>query len=695
MKKLLLSVLFLLAIWTLATAQCTTTNATGCQCKDPSQTDCDLLPDIQIGHPPFYQPGQTYGYIEYAQTGNGVDNGRLKISVSTPNTGHGALELRTTNIFVCGTDTFIGSAPSICPDGVSYPRILINQRIYHKNGNTMTYYDRPAGTMTYHPTHGHLHVDNWGTYTLRTEDPNEPNPLNWPIIGAGTKLAFCVMDYGNCGGASYQDHCLDTAGNSMNGASFFPNYGLGGGSYNCSQSVQGISSGYLDIYWTSLDGMWIQIPPGTCNGNYWIVTEVDPNGFFLEEYENNNVYASPVTLTRQSTGPNASTIAVDNSKTTICPGESVILSALSGPAGTTYQWSTGETTPTISVNQPGTYTVNVTSSCGTGTSLPVTISMAPAVTDPTVDGDSLQTPGTAVLSATGTGTLNWYDAPSGGTLLASGSSYTTPMIYTSTMYYVEDEVTIPGQQMQIGPATNTTAGAGSSSTSTNALVFDCYNPFTLHAVDVYAQTAGSRTIELRDASGNVLQSTVVQVVAGQNTVVLDFNITPGTGYRLAKPSSSQELYRNNVSTGAGYPYTIQNFCSITGSTATSNPGNYYYFFYNWDIRLPDNTCTSSRVPVEAYVASPSVISEAAQLNSLKVFPNPATAQVNVSFDLKTVNNATVEMIDAVGHQVSTRNLSSSNGKFETSFDVSNIAKGIYSIHILSDNKNYYSKLVVR
>lgn len=35
------------------------------------------------------------------------------------------------------------------------------------------------------------------------------------------------------------------------------------------------------------------------------------------------------------------------------------------------------------------------------------------------------------------GTVNWYDAPSGGTLLGTGSSYTTPVISTSTIYYAE------------------------------------------------------------------------------------------------------------------------------------------------------------------------------------------------------------------------------------------------------------------
>ena len=31
-----------------AKGQCTITDATDCQCLDPSETDCDLLPDIQL-----------------------------------------------------------------------------------------------------------------------------------------------------------------------------------------------------------------------------------------------------------------------------------------------------------------------------------------------------------------------------------------------------------------------------------------------------------------------------------------------------------------------------------------------------------------------------------------------------------------------------------------------------------------------
>ncbi|HNS12058.1 MAG TPA: T9SS type A sorting domain-containing protein [Bacteroidia bacterium] len=689
MKKQLLLLLIAFVFPVFVWAQCTTTNATACECKDPGQTDCDLLPDIQVGHPPFYDLGATYGVIEYSQTGHGVDNGRLKVSVSTPNPGFGPLEIHATNVFICGTDTFVGTAPSICPDGITYPGILVNQRIYHKSGNAMTYYDRPAGTMTYHPTHSHMHVDNWGNYTLRTRDSTKTNPLDWPMIGYGTKLAFCVMDYGTCSG--WADHCLDTAGNSLNSNSDFPNYGLGGGNYSCSNSVQGISSGYLDIYWTSLDGMWIDIPPGTCNGDYWIVTEVDPNNFFLESDETNNVYAAPYTVTQQVPNPATQTakVQVSNSKLNLCQGESTTLTADNNVIGATYLWSNGDTTASTTVNSNGIYSVELITPCGVGQSYSVEVNVFNQPAMPNTVNDTIPTPGTALLSASGAGDIKWYDAIVGGNLVGTGNSFITPSINTTTTFYAETEEVHNGLSFQIGPA-DSSVSSGTSSTTNQYLEFDVYNTLILHSVKVYAQTAGTRTIELSDNSGTVLQSALVNVNAGMTIVDLDFLINPGTGYRLSRTGG--ELFRNNNASGLSFPYTIDNFCSITG---TSQGNGYYYFFYDWSVVLPSNSCVSQRSPAIAVVASPNSIADVNKLNALKVYPNPANNSLNVSFTLEGANAITLELIDATGRVVRSKNISSGSGTYNEYFDLSSMSRGVYSVHVLSNNKNYYHKLIVQ
>ncbi|MFN8155635.1 MAG: proprotein convertase P-domain-containing protein [Bacteroidia bacterium] len=405
MKKQVLFWLAMLMLPVIGYSQCSTTNATSCVCKDGT-TNCDMLPDIIVARPPLLVNGSS-GYIEYPQScpgGCSGNDGRLRLSVSTPNIGYGPLEVHSTTTAICGTDTFYNVASNFtCPNG-AYLRTLVNQRVYHKNGNTMTYTDRFAGSMTYHPTHAHMHVDDWGIYTLRTATA-DPNPLNWPVVGTGSKLAFCLMDYGSC--STYNGHCVDSAGNTLTNGNF-PNYGLGGGSFGCSPSVQGISSGYTDIYYQSLDGMWINLPPGLCNGQYWIVVQLDPYNYFLESNENNNVLAVPVTLTQQG-GSNP--VITASGATTFCQGGSVSLTASSA---TNYLWSNGATTQSITVSQPGNYsvTVNTGTSCSsTSAATTVTVTQIPVSASANqtsiCPGQSVQLTSSATSGGTSNQAVSW------------------------------------------------------------------------------------------------------------------------------------------------------------------------------------------------------------------------------------------------------------------------------------------------
>ena len=253
----------------------------------------------------------------------------------------------------------------------------------------MSFTDRPAGTMTYHPTHGHQHVDDWGIYTLRT-DNGDPNPVNWPIIGTGSKLGFCLLDIGSCN--SSPGYCTDALGNTLNSTNIV-NYGLGGGSYSCSNTVQGITNGYMDTYSQGLDGMWIVIPPGTCNGQYYVVVQIDPLNYFRETNENNNVVAVPITLTQQSSAP---VISVTGSLN-ICPSGSVTLTA---SAASNYTWSTGETNQSIIVTTAGSYTVSTTCGSTNATSNPVVVTNgAVAPTISATGAPNLCPGGTVTLNA--------------------------------------------------------------------------------------------------------------------------------------------------------------------------------------------------------------------------------------------------------------------------------------------------------
>jgi hypothetical protein len=76
-------------------------------------------------------------------------------------------------------------------------------------------------------------------------------------------------------------------------------------------------------------------------------------------------------------------------------------------------------------------------SCGNmnGPIVTVNVISAPAISN--VTATSICGSGTSTLSGTSTGTINWYAATTGGVALATGSTYTTPTINTSTIYYYD------------------------------------------------------------------------------------------------------------------------------------------------------------------------------------------------------------------------------------------------------------------
>ena len=616
--KLKFPLLFLLFNTFLAYSQCTINDATDCQCLDPSQTDCDLLPDIQVSWVGLESVAD--GASEYAQNGEGENNGRLRISVSTPNTGHGPLTVRGAGpngyrTFICGSDTVQIYDPNsnieyTCDNGLE-PQQIIWQRIYHKNADgSMSYYDREAGTMTYHPTHGHNHTNDWGVFTLRIKDDNEPDPRNWPIVSDGAKLGFCLMDYNICSPdpsidtpnnnylapEDYTGHCRDD--NTVYGEGEvlynvdFPNFGLGGGQYGCSEVEQGISSGWLDLYGEWLDEQWINLDPNLCNGDYWIVGIADPNNYYLEENEDNNYTAIPVTLSLQNEN-STSTINVTGD-VQICEGEDLELTANYGDS---YLWSTGETTQSIMVSEPGNYSVTVqNSNCSVVYESPET-----NVSEVTVDAPIIENPistsclGEELSIELNVEDANWYNEDQ-------------ELVYTGNPYYLpslENDVHLFASQIAqdlssdyVGQATHEGTNSYSGDQYNSYLIFNANSDFTLNSVDVFTDSeyAANRTIELRSDLNEVLLDTTVYI-AGDATIELNWNIPEGLNYRLGTNTNmnysnfgyeNPMLKRSNNNTPS-YPYTIENVVNITDSEYGNE---YYYYFYNWQISWFNSSCES-------------------------------------------------------------------------------------------------------
>ncbi|MEA3443727.1 MAG: C25 family cysteine peptidase, partial [Bacteroidota bacterium] len=202
-------------------------------------------------------------------------------------------------------------------------------------------------------------------------------------------------------------------------------------------------------------------------------------------------------------------------------------------------------------------------------------------------------PGTVDLTAYSAGEIFWYDSPIAITPISSGPQFQVT-IDSSQYFYVENVEPAPPA---FGAKFNNAGGGGMFTySSSHYLVFDVDEEFLLKTVKVYADGAGDRTVELRNASGTAIETATINIPDGESRIDLNWTIQPGVDYRLAA-GASPYLYRNNSS--CTYPYDIAGFGTVKHSSASSNPTKYYYFFYDWEV--VGGKCYSPRIPYAAFV----------------------------------------------------------------------------------------------
>lgn len=197
----------------------------------------ELLPDLIV----WTNVPNEYLYGWYIDQDEPTQPNRtlMRVSTATPNIGRGPLELR-------------GSS-----DGPT-----VQQRIYRVDGTT---YDRFAGNFSFHPSHGHLHFDNWVNLHLRAVLPGGGVG---EIVASGDKTSFAIID-------------LTPYNLSLSNASPAAVYNDGG-------LIQGLSVGWADVYSAELPDQWIDVS-GVPSGTYWLEAIVDPDNNIVELNETNNV----------------------------------------------------------------------------------------------------------------------------------------------------------------------------------------------------------------------------------------------------------------------------------------------------------------------------------------------------------------------------------------------------------------------
>lgn len=315
-------------------------------------------------------------------------------------------------------------------------------------------------------------------------------------------------------------------------------------------------------------------------------------------------------------GKRFSNIAVSDfgaKKVEICSAPFLINFEENTLGASSYFWEFGDGNTSSSANPnhtyaaPGVYNINlkINGYCGGKDSLFktsfITINQPPPSPTVTASTYTVNCLDNVTLRASASGSVLWTDQFD--YVLGKEDSLEIAGFVGNATYYVQqlDENT----SLKMGPVDPDSIGNGAyfNTQLPQGLLFDVFDEIRIKSVWVDANSAGPRTIEIKQGS-NLIESITATLPAGKSRLILNTILSAGS-YTIA--GTGLDLFCNNGN-GISYPYTINNLISINTSTAGNN---FYCFFYDWEVAT---FCKSAKVPV----------------NVQAIVPSPVLSQTNVT-----------------------------------------------------------------
>lgn len=315
--------------------------------------------------------------------------------------------------------------------------------------------------------------------------------------------------------------------------------------------------------------------------------------------------------------------------------------------------------------------------------------------------------GTTVSTGTYTGNLASYGVttitctpitnPSSGALVATvtttddilatnGIINTTLTIYTAAAApLIQDfaSTAFPYSEYKVSSAT------GNNWTySSGTMKYDCYNyannskgDLSIEPVNLSSLTDPSLSFDVayRGYTAATPENDKLEVFVSTNCGTTWTSVYNKQGATLSTgatqtasftPASAAD-FRNETVSLAAFAGQSEVFIKYVG---TSNYGNNMYI---------DNINVSSATSVSEN-----------ELTSLSVYPNPASTEVNVSFEAKNANYL-VKLVDLQGRVISNQNLTNLNGTQVISIPTENVAKGSYIVSITSNGLTSTKSVVIK
>lgn len=224
----------------------------------------------------------------------------------------------------------------------------------------------------------------------------------------------------------------------------------------------------------------------------------------------------------------------------------------------------------------------------------------------------------------GVAEVTWFDAPFGGNVVGTGTAFPTAVLTEADTFFAQAVYHVPA-----GLPDHTVGDTVLLADNGLGLRFEVSVDCILRSVKVYSAKTGLRQIQLQDVLGEQIATAIEPVSqVGEGRIELNFNLEAGKKYRLVK-ISGKPFYANT--SGADYPYVVDNIIKVTGTNNNQMP-EAYHFFYDWDIEIAE-PCGRTAVPVQVTPSGDNpAVSFTMSADSVNVLGNSTVVFNNTSAD---------------------------------------------------------------
>lgn len=377
----------------------------------------------------------------------------------------------------------------------------------------------------------------------------------------------------------------------------------------------------------------------------------------------------------------------------ICPGGTVTLDA--GNAGSTYLWSTGATTQTITVNALGNYSVAVTNANGCIGRDTVSVISKPL---PTVNAgpDLSKCPGDSVTINAGAGfaAYLWNTGATTQSIRVSAAAQYIVTVTNAEGCSASDTVNVTNNAL---PVVN--LGNDRSICTSDTITLDAGNVGSTY---LWSTGATTRTIRVSAAGTYSVNVTNTSGCSASDAIVITNLPAPNatfTGQAVDTARGQQVQFNSVVVAGNAYSWNFGDPTSPTNTSLQPNPIHIFTTPGTYTVTLTVTNVSTGCISVEKKTISVTTVgNNFAKIFNLHAAPNPFVGNTKIKYTLpEDAKNVSIEVFDMLGRKITTiaKEENQMANSYEFDFNNSDVEtnSGMYLVKLIVDGKQAITRVI--